>query len=329
MITLALIGVGAWGKKHLKTLKEIPHCQLKYICATSQKTLEALPSSYIKVSNYQELYKYKNINGIIIATPSSTHYRIAKDFLKRGYNLLIEKPVALSYQETLELKRVSEQKKACVLAGHLFQYHPAYLKIKELLKKIGKIQYLDFEGVDLGPFRNDTSALWDWGPHDVTMCLELVGKMPLEVSAWMVNKLRPKTQWYDLVYLRLVFPDDIFAFLKMGWLSPIKKRKIIIVGSLSSLIFDDTVSRKITFLQNLGPQVEGTEVVKIKPRIFYPSYSQEMPLKLELLEFVRCLKEKKNPKTDLSQALRTAKVIHFAQESILQGGKPVKVKDSP
>lgn len=325
MIILALIGVGTWGKNYLKTIEEIPTADLKYICAATKKTLQVLPDKYIKTQNYQDLYQYQDIDGVIIATPASTHFKIAKEFLNRGYNLLIEKPLTANYQEALKMREIYDQSSSVVLVGHVFQYHPAYLKAKELIKKIGQIKYLDFESMDYGPFRDDISALWDWGPHDIAMCLGIMEKMPLEVAAWKMNKLRPKLSLFDLITLRLKFSKDVDVWMKLGWLSPVKRRRITIVGSQSSIIFDDTLDQKVIFFQNLGPRVKKGRVIETKTRIFYPTYSPTMPLKLELQEFVNCLRTKKKAKTNFDQALQVLKIIQFAQQSLDQNGKVIKI----
>lgn len=325
MITLALIGLGKWGFNHLKTVEEIPTAKLKYVCTTNSQTLRSLPGKYIKSQNYRTLFHYQDIDGVIIATPTFTHFQIAKDFLKRNYNLLIEKPLTANYQEAVKLKKIYDQSSSLVLVGHIFRYHPAYLKAKELVKKIGQIKYLDFESLDYGPFRNDISALWDWGPHDIAMCLGIMEKMPLEVAAWQMNKLRPQSSLADLITLRLKFSQDVDVWMKIGWLSPVKRRRITIVGSQSSIIFDDTLDKKVIFFQNLGPRVKKGQVVETKPRIFYPTYSPTMPLKLELQEFINCLRTKKDPKTNFTQALQVLKIIHYAQQSLDQDGKVIKI----
>ena len=308
-LNLALIGLGSWGANHLKTIKKIPEARLKYVCTR----------------DYQKLFQKNDIDGVIIATPAATHYQIAVDFLKRNFNLLIEKPLTSNYQEALKLRKIYKQSSSLLMVGHVFQYHPAYLKAKEIAKKIGPIRYLDFEGTDYGPFRNDISALWDWAPHDLEMCLGVLEKMPLEVAAWSMSKLRPGSKLDDLVMLRLNFEKNISVWMKMGWLSPIKRRRMTIVGQKSAVVFDDLLEKKVIFFQNFGPRVRKNRVFETKAKISYPDYSLIMPLAAELQEFIRCLRTKKQPKTSFDQALRVLKIIDRVEQSLNQGGKVIKL----
>src|SRR3989344_6498148 len=124
MITLSLIGAGKWGKNYINTIHSLSFCEL--------------PDSYIKTKNYKELLNFNNIDGVIIATPASTHFQIAKAFLEKGFNVLIEKPLTTSYKAALKLYRIAEKTKSTVMVGHIFLYNPAFLKVKELIKSIGK-----------------------------------------------------------------------------------------------------------------------------------------------------------------------------------------------
>lgn len=301
MTNLALIGIGRWGKNYIRTLKDIKDVNLKYICASSDQNLQKISGDYIKLKNYKDLIKHKEIEGIIIATPSATHYRIAKYFLPQGHNLLIEKPLAVKYEDAKYLEKIQKNSKSIAMVGHIFLYNPAFLEFKKLVNQMGKIEYLDFEGCDYGPFPKDSSALWEWAPHDVSMCLDLLSKMSISVQAWSFKK--------DMVYTKLNFKDTV-AFMKFGWLSPVKKRKVTVVGSKSSIIFDDTKDRKISFYEKMGLAVPQ-----------YPDYSCEEPLMTELEEFVSCIRNNRPPKTDLNNSVLVLKVIDAMQKSINKNGK--------
>ena len=325
MVTLALVGAGQWGKNFITTIDTIPNSRLKYVCAESSGTLNALSNKYIKTKYYKDLYKYSDIDGIIIATPGSTHFEIACDFLKRGYNLLIEKPLTTDYQQALQLKEIYKLKKPQVLIGHIYLYDPAFIAMKKLVSEIGEIQYMTFEGLK-SPIRSDISILWEWGPHGISVCLDILGQKPIRVSAWVVNKLRSQTELYDVVHIRLEFSNKVFAFIKGSWLSPFKKREIIIVGSKSTIVLDDLASHKVTCFKNMGPFMGKGRFIKSEPEVIYAAFSKDMPLKLEVLEFIKSINKGINPITDLDQALLVTQIIHLAEESILKGGCPVKIK---
>lgn len=302
MITLALIGKGKWGKNYIRTIADLSNCRL--------------PTEYIKTTDYKDLFSHRDIDGVIIATPSSTHHQIAKDFLERGFNILVEKPLTTNYQDSLNLKRIADKNNNIVMTGHIFVYHPAIVQIKKLLKKVGNIKYIICEGMDSGPIRNDVSSLWDWGPHDISIVLDLLEKFPISVSAWATSVLRPKTKFFDMCFLKLTFPENRLVFVSIGWLSPIKKRNVVIVAENNSIIFDDTSDQKITYIKDF----------KNKKQISYPKYSHELPLTLEIREFVECIAKRRKPKTTVENGIEVVKIIEKAEESIRQNGKDIRIE---
>lgn len=291
MITLALIGIGRWGKNYISTINNLSSCKL--------------PEKFIKTSNYKELFAFDNIDGVIIATPSSTHFKIAKEFLGRGFNVLIEKPMTTSYRDALELFKIARKYKNIVMVGHIYLYNPAFLLVKKLIKSIGKIKYISTEGMNYGPIRTDVSALWDWGPHDISMAISLLGSLPQEVSA----------EGYDMCNLKLKFPNDIFVFVNIGWLSPVKKRNMTIVGEKGTIIFDDTIEKKIAVIRNLKTKEAN-----------YPSFPKGSPLTFEISNFVEQIQNKgKVNKSSLKMGLDVVKVLEACEKSIKLNGKIIKI----
>lgn len=288
MIELALVGTGKWGQNYIKTIKQLPRVELKYIFSR----------------DYRELFGHKDIDGIIIASPARTHFQIAKECIKRNYNILVEKPMTTSLNDALELKALTKKSTSIVFIGHIYLYNPAFQKAKELTKTLGEIQYLELEGCDFGPIRKDLSALWDWGPHDISMSMEIMGT-PISVSAW--GKQR------DMFFLCLRFKNDVCAFIKIGWLSPIKKRRMTIVGAKSSLVFDDTERQKIAIYQN-GVSIDS-----------YPQYRSEKPLLVQITEFIKCIQNKRQPKTDIENGLNVVRILHYIEKSLRQNGKEIKI----
>lgn len=305
MITLALIGRGRWGKNYIKTINNLSSC--------------VLPEKYIKTSNYKELFDLDNIDGVIVATPSPTHFKIAKEFLEKGFNVLIEKPMTINYKDALKLFKIADKRKNFTMVGHIYLYNPAFLEVKNLVKSIGKIKYISSEGMSYGPIRKDISALWDWGPHDISMAIDLLGNLPEEVSGNGLSSLRPNTTFYDMCNLKLKFPGDIYVFINIGWLSPIKKRSMTIVGEKSTIVFDDTIEKKVTLISNSNAD----------KKISYPLFSEESPLTVEISSFVNRIKNKeKHDGSSLKMGLDVVRVLEACEKSMKQDGKTIKINES-
>ncbi len=324
MITLGLIGLGKWGKNYLKAAELIEGCQIKYIVAKSESTLAQFPDKYTKLTDYLSLAKYSDINGVIIATPGSTHFQIVSDLSRSDLFLLVEKPLTVNLAESKKLNNIKNLSQK-LMVGHIYLYNPAYLAAKKLTSQIGQIRYISFTAYNQGPFRDDMSSLLDWGPHSICICLDLFQTMPKSVSAWAVNSLRPKSILYDNTFVKLEFEDNITCLLESGWLYPFRRRELIIYGTTSSIYFNDLDDKKISLYKNLGPDVKTSDIISQIPEIVYPPYPKTSPLENELQQFVTFIKSKQPPKTNLQQALSVAKVIDAAEKSIKLQGQTVKL----
>lgn len=327
MITLALIGIGKWGKNYLSTSKAFPNCRIKYICSLTPNSLDQIKGDFIKTKNYKDLFEYSDIDGVIIATPGSTHFQIAKEFIEKGFNLLIEKPVATSYRQALELRSLRNKHNVEILVGHTYLFDPAFLKLKELIKQIGAVRYASYDAVNNGPFRSDISILWDLGPHAISLLLEIYEQNPIRIKAWAHNFLRPETKIYDVVNLEMEFPNKPTALVQLNWLSPTKRRELIVVGSISTLVYDDLQPNRLTLFEDIGPKVRGHDILKRTPKIKYPLYEQRLPLEVELGEFIDALSKKHViTRSDLDFSIKITQLLNLAEDSIRDGGEVVDVK---
>ncbi|MFH1827147.1 MAG: Gfo/Idh/MocA family oxidoreductase [bacterium] len=275
-INLALIGNGEWGQNYINTIKD-----LKGI---------TLPEKYIKTTNYKKLFKETGIDGVIIASPTHTHFKIARNLIKRGFNILIEKPLTKNYKEACSLLSLSKNyKNKIIMVGHIQIYDPAYQRMKEYIKKVGLVKKISFEGLQSTP-RNDIGPLEDWGPHPIYLFLDLIKHKPQKVS---VSK-GP----YDNINIEFIFPKNIKASAKIGFFSPKKKRILTIKGSEGLLKLDWTKKRKtLTF------KGKSNKEIKIK---FSDKYS---PLAMQILEFTNCLKKKHNPKSGIKEGFLVMEII--------------------
>jgi len=326
MINLALIGLGDWGKNYLSTIKAFPNCRIKYLCSTSSTNLQIFKKDYIVTTNFKELLKFQDIDGVIIATPGSTHYQIAEEFLKKGFNLLIEKPLVTKYNDSLRLKELKNKTTSKILVGHVYLFDPAYIKTKKLLKDIGSIKSISYEAENNGPFRTDMSILWDLGPHAISLIMDIYDKAPYQIMAWGLENLRPKTGLFDLVTLRLKFSDQNEAFIKLSWLYPIKRRELIIVGSKSTLVYNDLLTNRVILFENMGPDIKGDNLIKKLPNIKYPSYERRLPLEVELGEFIEAIEKNQDiNRSNLDFGIKVTKILHLTEQSIKNEGEVMNV----
>lgn len=320
MTTLALIGTGRWGSNILRTLADIPDCRVKYTCDSR--------------TDFRDILTAPDCDGVLIATPGSTHAEIALPFIQKGLPIFVEKPLTTNLKTAQQLAKAAERARrrvggGGVMVGHVHVYNPAYQKAKELAPAAGPLRLLQFESMNNGPFRDDISALWDWAPHDIALALDLIGEKPAKVQAWGVELLRPfkKTRGivklHDTAWIKLNFANGSIAHMHVSWLAPDKRQRLTIIGAKDTIVFDDVAEQKVKLFKNMGPTVQGPNVVHHEPEISYPAYDRTPPLRRELEAFLAMVRTREEPPTNLPHALKVAHILTAAEKSISLDGRSV------
>lgn len=312
MIKLALIGAGKWGKNYLQAVSSFKDTKIKYICALSKQTLTSFPNTYIKTLAIDQLIMNKDINGYIVATPAKTHFSIVKQLLLLGNNLLIEKPFAIDYIQALELQRVWQFKKPQVLVGHTYLYNPAYQAFKNSFKSLDHVKSISFEGLS-SPSRKDVSVIWDWGPHPISILLDLINQPITKIAAKGLIQ-NPKSNLYDTVNASIEFSNGIEALIHISWFGSNKVRRLVAKGDNGKIEFDDTNinQQKIVLYQD--------DAVKQ-----YPIYSHDAPLTKELEEFILAIKNKQMISSDLNTGVQVTRTLSAIELSVKNKGELVKL----
>jgi predicted dehydrogenase len=253
-------------------------------------------------------------------------------FIKAGIPTYIEKPITISLADARKIERAAKKSGGIVFVGHIHIYNPAYQVAKKYAQKAGTLRYLLFEGMNNGPFRDDTSAMWDWAPHDVYLAIDLMGDLlPTHVQAWGIKTLRPQTSLYDFSVIKMTFPDGLTAISTTSWLAPEKRKKVTIVGEKDSIVFDDITEKKVAVYQNMGPRIVSPDkgriggVLRQEPKISYPKYSRKSPLQAELEAFISAIQTSEQPVTGLEKGVAVVRVLAAAEKSMNLDGKRVKV----
>jgi len=333
VINLGIIGYGYWGPNLTRNFHELPECKIKYICDLDHNKLNKAKIKYpeIKLINdHTIIFKDKSIDGVVIATPVSTHYWLAKEAINHGKDVMVEKPICTSISEAENLVELSEKKKKIILVGHTLVYNPAVIKIKEFInqKLLGKIYYIDSSRVNLGLFQPDVSVVWDLAPHDLAVILYWLNIMPQEVSCHSKSFIRHKI--HEVAYLTLFFSNGMIAHLHMSWLSPCKLRRTAVVGSKRMIIFDDTESVEKVKLYKEGviKNIDSFGEYHLAYRsgdIISPRLEIVEPLKVECINFLDCIKNRTTPKSDAKFSLNIVKILKAADISTQNRGEITKI----
>lgn len=227
MTNIALIGAGKMAKNYLSTLDHFPSAKISIVLAKTNNNFKKLSGKFIKTTKIEDILTQKNIDAVIISSPANTHSQYLTIFQKLGINILVEKPLATSVSD---IKKIHDSKsKSKILISHTLLFHPAYQTIKKLVKN-ETITSMNFEGYNGYP-RKDTTLLWDWGPHPISLFLDILNKMPKTVS----SNFRSKNE----VHFTLQFANNITSTFRIGWNSSKKIRRFEIVTNKNRYLFDD------------------------------------------------------------------------------------------
>lgn len=303
--TLALIGAGRWGANIRRTLEGLPRCRLKYV----------------ETRDWRPLLRAPHLDGVLIATPGSTHAQIALPFLERGIATFIEKPLTTSLSDARALQRAAARSGALVFVGHVHLYNPAYAATKRAARRAGRLRFIFGEGMNNGPYRMDMSCLWDWAPHDLALALDLLRTKPVAVQAQAASLLRPRRTLHDVGSVRVRFANGTEFCGVYSWLAPTKRKRLTIVGKIDTIVFDDTAEQKVAVYRGLGPRVRGRAVTRQEPAVEYPPYGSTPALTAELRAFLTCIRTGRLPRSDLDQGLATVRILDAAERSITSGGR--------
>ena len=317
MVKIAVAGAGYWGKNLIRNFHQLG--SLYAICETNADNPNLKPYSSAKlVTTYLDLLSDPEIDGVAIATPAEMHYSMVKNALEAGKHVYVEKPLCLAQKEGIELNSLAKTNERVLMVGHLLQYHPAFLKLKELVQRgeLGKIEYIYSNRLNLGKIRREENILWSFAPHDISMILSLAGAMPEQVSTSGGYYLHAKIA--DVTLSSLSFANGINSHIFVSWLHPYKEQKLIVVGDRGMAVFDDMLKpedKLIIFPHSIDWQ-EGNIPVPMKENGVPVSCEDREPLNEECRHFIECIENGSRPRTDGEEGLRVLKVLNALQQSL-------------
>jgi len=319
---IAVIGSGYWGKNLVRNYHELG--VLKVICDKNETLLDGFKEQYPGIEvcmALNDVLSRDDVDALSIATPAETHYRLAREALLAGKHVYVEKPLVLDESEGQDLIDLAASESRVLMVGHLLQYHPVFVRLKELAAsgELGRINYIYSNRLNLGKIRREENILWSFAPHDISMILTLAGEEPESVWATGGNYLHRKIA--DVTTTHMAFPSGLQAHIFVSWLHPFKEQKLVVVGDRKMAVFDDTqpwddklllYPHKIDWQDNAPVPVKGEA-----ERVAVP---EDEPLRLECEHFLDCIETGKSPLTDGTEGLRVLRALNKAQRSLDTNG---------
>jgi len=325
---VAVVGAGYWGINHVRNFYELG--ALKMVCDTSKPSLSAISNKFPSVrleSDYKSALADPDVRGIVIATPAETHYQVARAAIEAGKDVLVEKPLTLDVAEGERLVELAENRRSILMVGHLLEYHPAVLRLRELITSgaLGQLQYVYSNRLNLGKVRREENILWSFAPHDIAIILRLVDSWPTQISATGGAYLQPRIA--DVTVTSMEFASSVRAHIFVSWLHPYKDQRLVVVGSKRMAVFDDVRKDDKLVIYDQGVEfVNGEPVARKNDGVAEPLERAE-PLRLQCLQFLKCIETRERPLTDGESGLRVLRVLDAAERSLANGGIPEKMGD--
>ncbi len=310
-----LIGAGRWGKVYIRTLLSLPErCRLTHLATSRPENGALIPHPVTVVSDWRELVRM-DCDAVIIATPPSTHAEILEACVTAGKPCIVEKPLCLDQERAQRIHESVERSGIPVLVNHVHLFNPAYLALKHALQAAASpIRVIVSEGMSLGPFRPDTSALWDWCPHDLSLCLDLLATVPCTVDA-LAGPGEPDGV-PEMVALRLGFPRGEQAWVHAGRLSAEKRRTLSVFTDERLFVWDDLAREPVTVQTiRFGPRYLDRSIETQQPRVAVPVMGQK-PMEEMIRYFLEGLSGGDRTRFGTNFALDVVTVLAGCEEAL-------------
>lgn len=326
--SVAVIGSGYWGKNLVRNYYQLGALQL--LCDKNDTLLSSFQESYPGLETcvaLNDALSRDEIQGIVVATPAETHYTLAREALLAGKHVYVEKPLALNEENGRDLIQLAKDKDLVLMVGHLLQYHPTFIRLKELAHsgELGRINYIYSHRLNLGKIRREENILWSFAPHDISMILSIAREDPDTVMATGGNYLHNKIA--DVTTTHMEFPSGLRSHIFVSWLHPFKVQQLVVIGDRKMAVFDDTqpwadklllYPHKINWQNNL-PVPSKAEAERV-------DVPQAEPLRVECEHFLRCIAKGCQPYTDGAEGLRVLRILNASQRSLDGGGEKIALR---
>jgi predicted dehydrogenase len=340
-IIMGVIGCGHWGPNHIRNFSSLQGCRVKWACDLDANRLNTIRETFPSVQTTTKITDVvgdNTVNGVIVSTPTLTHYEVTKMCLEHGKDVLCEKPLTVRVDESEELVRIANERNRILMVGHVFLFNIGIQKLKEYIRSgdIGRVYYIHATRTNLGPIRQDVNAVLDLASHDVSIFNFLLDCEPLQVSARGESYLQAGIE--DVAFITLVYPNKTLANIHVSWLDPKKERVITVVGEKKMITWDDMVNSEPPLrIYNKGVDREQKEpyykdygefqLLLRDEEIIIPKIKLSEPLRNQSLHFLECLQKAARPISGGEFGRGVVKVLAAINLSLKRNGQPVIIDE--
>jgi UDP-2-acetamido-3-amino-2,3-dideoxy-glucuronate N-acetyltransferase len=308
---IAVLGCGLWGRNIVRNFYNLN--ALGMVCDLDDENIAKVKEQYpgIKTTkDFHDILNSKEITGVVVVTPSHTHFKFVKAMLEAGKHVYVEKPISTVAQEARDLTDLADSKGLVLMVGHLLLYHPAVNRLKMLVEEgaLGDIVYAQSDRLNINYFKNDRSVMWDLAPHDVSMISYVLGKNPQHVIS-AIGCSSDGNDIMDITHIGIKMEGGAVAHITDSWITPKKHVQLLVRGTKKTAILDDTVpEHKLTIYDNF--KAGSSENIQL-------DYLEIEPLKLECQHFISCCETGKKARSDGENGFIVVSILEEAEKIML------------
>lgn len=332
-LSMAVVGMGYWGPNLIRNLHELTQVTELWACDLRADRLQSITRRFPATratSRYDQILEDSSIDAVLLATPISTHHRLATAALQAGKHVFVEKPLAASSDEVLSLMELAARRGLVLMPGHTFLYSPPVTMIRNLIEsgELGEIYFVSTSRVNLGLHQPDVSVAWDLGPHDFSILRHWLGASPARVSALARSCIIPGIP--DVAFIDLEYASGTVGHVELSWLSPSKLRRTTIVGSRKMVVYDDTSTEPLRVFDSGAtvpdPATFGEFTLTYRTGdILSPHVEAVEPIHRELQDFCTSIIDGTTPRSSAQLGLDVVRTIEAVDASLAAGGARVRV----
>jgi predicted dehydrogenase len=335
-VKLGLVGLGYWGPNLLRAAGELEDVELAAVCDLdpTRLAMAARRDPRVKTSRrVEDLLTDEAIDGLLIASPIGTHYELAQRALRAGKHVFVEKPMAQTSQECLDLIGCASERDLVLMPGHTFLYSPPVVAIKDMLDRhaLGEIYFITSTRVNLGIHQSGSSVIQDLAPHDFSILQYWMGS-PLFVRAIGRDSIVPG-EW-DVCFIDVGYPTGTLVRVELSWLAPNKLRRTVLAGRKAMVVYDDTSPDPIR-IHDCGVDVVGADAVRPQRMsyrtgdIIAPRVGTDEPLTLEIADFAQAIRTGTPPRSDMHLGMEVVRMVEAAELSLRHSGSAIPLNLPP
>lgn len=332
---IAVVGLGYWGPNLVRAASELEDTAVAMLCDQNAERLAQLgrrfPAARLTQS-FDEVLENEEIDAVILATPIPTHYPMAKRCLEAGKHVFVEKPLAETAAQCGELMEIAADRGLLLMPGHTFLYSPPVVKIGEILRAgdLGELFFVTSTRVNLGIHQSDSSVIRDLAPHDFSILHYWLGA-PQFVRAIARDSIVPGTM--DVAFIDLGYENGTLVRIELSWLAPTKLRRTVLAGRKKMVVYDDMAAEPVRVFDRgvdvIEPQSYGEHQLAYRVGdVLSPRIDVDEPLRVELADFVRCMREGGTPRSSAQVGFDVVRMVEAAETSLLYNGAPVPLDQS-